>query len=174
MIEFNFLDFSTLKKKYRFSPYLSIGASLFQFNPQTTYQGTTYALQKLGTEGEYISDFNQAGPYKLTSTSFLIGGGFKYRINRKMAMVIEIVQHKTHTAYLDDVNGSYIGTDILYSNSTHDEYATTKLADRSWQIKGKDIFTYKKQRGSGSGTDKYVFIGIGISYTVGKYECPFH
>ena len=54
-IEFNFLEYDPLIRKYQFSPYSFIGLSIFRFNPETEIEGSVYELQPLATEGKSYS-----------------------------------------------------------------------------------------------------------------------
>ncbi|HJW29637.1 MAG TPA: DUF6089 family protein, partial [Saprospiraceae bacterium] len=73
-VDWNLLGFEQ-SDKTDFSPYVSLGASVFTFSPRTTYQGKTVKLHPLGTEGQYLQDYPDQKPYSLIQPSVQFGGG---------------------------------------------------------------------------------------------------
>ena len=51
---FNFFRFIPGIEGYKFTPYLSLGAGVFSYDPYAYLQGTKYYLRPLGTEGQNI------------------------------------------------------------------------------------------------------------------------
>jgi hypothetical protein len=115
----------------------------------------------LGTEGQPIGQ-----EYNSISGGFVLGGGFKFDINRKVSVNIEVSTRFLFTDYLDDVSTVY--PDISALESSRGTIAAA-LSDRSL-IDG--IGEEGRQRGDTKGNDKYTFIGISIMRYFGGIECP--
>ncbi|MEM1121196.1 MAG: DUF6089 family protein [Bacteroidota bacterium] len=97
----------------RFLPYISVGGSFFSFNPQAEYQGITYELQPLNTEGQGLPSFPNRQPYQLYSGSGVLGLGVKFLLNEDLTLGLAISGHYTLTDYLDDVSTTYADYDEL-------------------------------------------------------------
>lgn len=81
------------------------GVGNFYFNPKTKYQGKSYELQPLGTEGQnYLPDKH---PYDLTAFSFPFGIGYRFPLRNGGTLGVELMMRKTTTDYIDDVSGTY-------------------------------------------------------------------
>src|SRR6185503_20184184 len=80
-------------------PYLFAGVAGFMFNPKATYNGTTYELQKIGTEGQYLGG-SYPKPYKLQQISIPFGFGFLLKITEHLDFGGECGFRKTFTDYL--------------------------------------------------------------------------
>ena len=169
-LEFNFLPFSTTDLKYPFSPYVFMGFGIFKFNPSAKLDENTYALQPLGTEGQGNYAYPDLEPYKLTSTSFIVGGGFKFRLAESLGVQIEAGIRRTSTDYLDDASGVYANSAIIGSQSGP---VAEYFADPSVAIFGEPVGVTGKMRGDASKNDSYLFFGIGFFYTINPYRCPF-
>jgi hypothetical protein len=173
-LEFNFLPYSTIpyssmKEKHRFTPYVAMGFGVFHFNPFVKYNGEKVFLQPLGTEGQgYPPEFPKS--YKRTSTAFLIGGGFKIRLGRVTGLTIEGGVRKTSTDYLDDVSGVYADPNILLGEGGP---MVAFLADPSVEILPEPVGATGKMRGDSKKNDDYFFFGVGFSYTLKPYRCPY-
>ncbi len=92
-------------KAYNNYFYVSGGVGMFYYNPKAMYNGTWYALQKLGTEGQGLP----GGPrkYRRISVSIPLAIGTRLAINKKWTIGIEYNFRKTFTDYIDDVHGVY-------------------------------------------------------------------
>ena len=137
-----------------FSPYIAAGLAIFNFNPSTVYQGTSYDLQPLLTER------NKA--YQLTQIAIPIGMGFKYNMSTYWTLSFEVLYRKTFTDYLDDVSGFY--SDFSLTESLQGAEAAA-LSDRSRELSPEN--NYQKDpnvtRGNPDNLDAYVFSGFTIS-----------
>lgn len=105
--DWNILGFST-REQGAFSPYASIGASIFYFHPKTKYMGEKIALHPLGTEGQYLEDYPDQKPYSEFQTTLQLGGGLKLVATEKLILAIEGMFSYTFTDYIDDVSTIYI------------------------------------------------------------------
>jgi hypothetical protein len=171
--EFNFLSYvrqNVYKSQgKRWTPYFTIGISMFYYNPQARYNNTWYDLQPLGTEGQTETNYTQKSKYSLFSFAVPIGGGIKFNLNKYFSIGIEIANRKTFTDYLDDVSTTY--TNAL-SLPDGDKGIAYRLADRSGEV-GFANRPEGYQRGSSSKTDDFLMGGISISYTFWKMKCNF-
>jgi opacity protein-like surface antigen len=166
--EFNFLPLVPNKRDKFFTPYITTGFGGFYFNPKTIYKGQVVQLQPLHTEGEGLPEYPDVPNYSLISSAWLVGGGVKFLLTPNWMLQIEAVNRKTLTDYLDDVSGQYADPTILL----HEVNATSAaLSNRSGVI-SSTIGEPGSQRGDPANNDKYLLIGIGISYIFTPYKCP--
>lgn len=162
--EFNFFPYQTANPSTFFTPYMSVGLSVFKFNPKALYNGEYVELQPLGTEGQGTAANPDKKLYKRTNLAFVFGGGFKWKIGRRWSVVLESVVRKTYTDYLDDVSGVYADP-----NAIRVEYGKTAyfLSDRS--IVKNNNGNVGRQRGDNTNRDWYHFTGVQITYTLSKH-----
>lgn len=146
-----------------FSPYLSMGGSFFTFKPQADYQGKSYELQPLRTEGQGLPSFPGRKPYSLYSGSVLGGGGVKIKINEDLVVGLDLAIQYTFTDYLDDVSKTYAEYRELAVN-----YGSIS-ANIAYQV--DDFFNLEQTaplpgttRGNVKGNDLYITAGISLSY----------
>ncbi len=112
--EFNILGYQAYNLAEVFTPYLFGGVAGFIFNPQALYEGEYYDLQPFGTEGQGLAAYPDRQFYRLTEFAIPAGIGFKYAINDKWNLGVEVGGRKTFTDYLDDVSRTYVNdSDIL-------------------------------------------------------------
>jgi len=155
---FNFFKFFPELPEYRFTPYLSAGVGVINFNPYTYLGGNKYYLRPLETEGE-------SKPYSPYTWVVPVGFGFKYNVSDKINLFTEFIYRFTGTGYLDDVNGTYAPTTDFAPNS-----AAYKLQNRSY-VYGSNLFPEGKERGNGK-NDSYATFQIGISFNLAEgYNC---
>jgi hypothetical protein len=161
--EFNFFAFVTGDKEHRYTPYLTGGVGAFFYDPYTTYNGATYFLRPLGTEGQYSGYAPRR--YSNISPCFPIGAGIKFWIKGGVNIAFEIADRLTLTDYLDDVSTSYVGAGN-FANSP----ITAALQDRSpGQTLGKLV---GKQRGNTSSYDQYLMAMFSLTFNFTSYKCP--
>jgi hypothetical protein len=173
-IEFNFLKY--VKNIYfnemgsRFTPYLSLGAGVFFFNPQTYHKGIEYSLQPLGTEGQTDQSYTQLGRYNLFALSINYGCGFKFHLKRNISLGLDFQIHRAMTDYLDDVSGKYVP---VISLPDADKGIAFQLYDRSKELlTAPAIGQEGKQRGSMNGNDDFANLFLTISWTFFSPACP--
>ncbi|HWB62109.1 MAG TPA: DUF6089 family protein [Chitinophagales bacterium] len=163
MIEFNFLKYDKESKKHWFTPYIGTGLCLFFFNPEAQYNGKWYYLQPLGTEGQNNPSYSGVKKYKLYSFAFPFVGGVKLSFARFWNVAVEGGLRITTTKYLDDVSGKYPSYVDLPGGSGGLAAALSYHGNESAQP--------GFQRGDG-GFDKYLIMGVTLSYTIMKIRCP--
>lgn len=167
--EYYFFPFQPGSGKDRFTFYSFVGIAGFRFEPLAEFNGTTYKLRELGTEGQGTS-FNKSAKYDNLALAIPFGVGFKYNIVDNFNLGLELGYRNTYTDYLDDVSKVYADKDILTNTNG---LISAMLSDRSGEINNGvytgEVFT---ERGDASRRDFYMFTGITISYTFTPIKCP--
>ena len=139
------------------TPYLFAGVAGFMFDPKTTYNGQTYELQKVGTEGQYL-DGSYPKPYKLQQVSIPFGIGFMVKVTQNFDFGGECGFRKTFTDYLDDVSTNYPDRDQLRAQQGE---IAVELSDRS-----NDPAAHGKVRGNPRNMDWYVYTNLHLTYYI--------
>lgn len=166
--EINIFGFDPTDNDHHFAIYLLGGVSVYNFNPQSKYQGEWYDLQKLGTEGQGSDRFPNREKYSLTQVSFPLGGGLKYAFNHNWSLGIEFGARKTLTDYLDDVSRTYAPKSV-FEGPDDPAY---RLSNRTWETfdEAKD-YGANKRRGNPETADWYMFGGLTLTYTIAGPHC---
>lgn len=135
------------KKKVRgFSTnlYAFLGVAGFYFNPKSEFEGKTYSLWELGTEGQHIQGSGKT-PYSRYAFSIPYGIGLKVGINKKIDIGIEYGFRYAMTDYIDNTGGkeyfsneALIADAIMKGKSEEEIRALAFLADNN---KGGPTFT---------------------------------
>lgn len=169
--ELNFFKYSTTDSKHRWSPYIFGGASLFYFDPYVKVNGDKYKLESIGTEGQKSSNnLTKNRGYNQYSFAIAYGGGIKCAINQNWAFNVELSSRYVFTDYLDDVSGNYPDvTDVTYMANGVNIGAL--LYDRSPEV-GPKIGVMDKQRGTSQDKDRFLFLGVTLTYTIVNIKCP--
>ncbi len=146
------------------SPYISLGGSFFTFNPQAEYEGITYELHPLRTEGQGFPGYDTKR-YELYNFSVLLGGGIKFKINDDFTIGVELVTQYTFTDYLDDVSTTYaeyedliVEEGVIAANLAYqadDFFNTTNGSPARGTV-----------RGNPNSNDWFLTGGITISYSI--------
>ncbi len=115
--DFNFFRFMPGEPQYSFTPYITLGAGIFSYDPYAYLQGRKVMLRPLGTEGQNAPTlYPDRKPYNSMAISIPFGGGIKYAINERMNIAFEVLHRFTNTDYLDDVSKTYV--DPMFSPTT--------------------------------------------------------
>jgi hypothetical protein len=160
-LEFNFFEYEHGSYDKWYTPFLFGGLEMLSFNPKALHEGTWVKLRDLGTEGQGFGD-----EYGSLSAAFVIGGGFKWDINKDWSFNVEFATRKLFTDYIDDVSTTYVDKGAL---TLRRGPLAAALADRSL-IDG--IGVAGRQRGNSRDNDTYVTFGIGIVRYFGELACP--
>ena len=155
--EINFMKYIPSVTTNRYTPYLFIGGAVTHFTPQATYQGQTYDLEPLKTEG-------QAQPYQTKTIAAIYGAGIKLNFAESWNLIADIGYRNAYTDYLDDVSGVYAPA-TSFSNSNPVAF---KLADRSLTPNNPGT-----QRGDLRPHDTYFFINLTLSFTFITAKCYY-
>ena len=166
--DFNFFKFIPGDPDYNFTPYVTLGVGVFNYDPYAFYQGQKVFLRPLNTEGETFYQNRKA--YGTMAVCFPIGFGVKYSINESVNLSFEITHRFTTTDYIDDVSTTFIGADKFPSPNGQPSLAYL-LQDRSYET-GEPIGIEGRQRGWSKQKDQYIIAEIGISFNLSSYQCP--
>jgi hypothetical protein len=164
--DFNFFRFEPGNPEYTFTPYVTIGMGLFNFDPYAYLNNQKYFLRNLGTEGQGSAVYPDRQPYSPMAFCFPIGMGIKYNLRNNINVTFEVSHRFTNTDYLDDVSKTYAGAAAFTPNSP-----AALLQDRSNET-GTPIGEAGRQRGFSSQKDQYIIIELGLSLTLTSYKCP--
>jgi opacity protein-like surface antigen len=158
--EFNFMKYIPEAGQNRYTPFIYLGIGIVGYNPQANYNGQTYDLRPLMTEG-------QPKPYSKNAISIPYGAGVKYNFSGKWNLIADIGYRNPNTGYLDDVYGLYPNKNKLTGN------VAQALSDRSGENTGVYIGSPGSQRGNLRPRDTYMFVGFSISYTFVTSKCYY-
>ena len=169
--DFNFFKFVPADPYHNFTPYVTIGAGIFSYDPYAYLQNQKVFLRPLGTEGQGSSAYPDRSPYNTMAFCFPIGAGVKYALNDRMNLGFEIVHRFTTTDYLDDVSKTYVGSDKFPPLPDGSPSVAQLLQDRSYET-GDIIGIEGRQRGFSKQLDQYVMAEVSISFNLTSYRCP--
>ena len=166
LAEFNFAPYGPAPTEQKWTPYLFGGFALFHFNPQANYTladgSTQWAdLQPLCTEGQGSSAYPDRRPYALTQFCMPFGVGVKFRLSKAFSFSAEYGFRMTWTDYLDDVSKTYVGSEVLLSNS-EDGVLAAMLADRSGEVVDGYVNAPGIKRGDDSLDDWYAYFHVSL------------
>ncbi len=176
-----FLEYDPNEVYHHIHPYFLIGIGAFRFNPQAQYiddsgNSTWVDLRPLRTEGQGMPNYPDRKEYSLTNFHIPYGFGFKYFVNRNLAIGLEVVTRKTFTDYVDDVSTNYI------SKQDFENYfgAGSEEAKIAFQMSNKAAFknggSYLtnyfpgSQRGQPRNKDSYYSINLRVSFRIGDLK----
>ena len=166
--DFNFLKYIPNDPNHNFTPYVTLGAGVFSYDPYAYLQGEKVYLRPLNTEGETFYQGRKA--YGTMAICFPIGIGVKYSLNQNINLSFEITHRFTTTDYIDDVSTTYIGADKFPSPNGQPSQAYL-LQDRSYET-GEPIGVEGRQRGWSKQNDQYIIAEFGVSFNLSSYRCP--
>ncbi len=169
--DFHFFKFIPGQPGYQFTPYVTLGAGFFSYDPYAYLQNQKYYLRPLNTEGQTVIPGKKS--YSTMALCFPIGVGFKYNLSGNTNLFFEISHRFTNTDYLDDVSTNYAGAENFPPLPDGSASPGFLLQDRSYEVTGGTPIGIKgRQRGVSSQKDQYIFAEIGISLTLTSYRCP--
>lgn len=164
--DFNFFRFNPTNPGERFTPYLTFGAGVINYDPYAYLNDTKYFLRPLGTEGQGSAAYPDRKLYSTTSFAFPIGVGVKFALNDKVNLNFEIAHRFTTTDFIDDVSGTYAGLGAFTVGSS-----ASFLQDRSYET-GAPIGVAGTQRGFSGQRDQYIMATVGVTFSITSYKCP--
>jgi len=169
--DFNFYRFMPGEPDFRFTPYVTIGASIFNYDPYAYLGGQKYFLRPLGTEGQGADTTYNRKPYSSMAVAIPFGVGIKYSINERINLGFEVVYRFTNTDYLDDVSTTYVDPSVFPPNPDGTQNPAFLLSDRSYET-GTPIGIKGRQRGNSQNKDQFVTAMFYISFNLQSYRCP--
>ena len=136
--------------------YLTAGYGFFAFKPLAEFQGKTYSLRELGTEGQGLKGYPDF--YSLKSHALIMGFGYRYILSSKWSIGFEYLTRKTQTDYLDDLSTNYVDYDILKE----------QRGIASAELGNKNKIQHKSQRANPLDRDWYNSLTIMMAYNFSK------
>ncbi|HEV7782045.1 MAG TPA: DUF6089 family protein [Chitinophagaceae bacterium] len=169
--DFNFFRFMPGEAEYSFTPYITLGAGVFSYDPYAYLRGEKIFLRPLGTEGQGSSLYKDRKQYSSMGISIPFGGGVKYSFNERINIGFEVLHRFTNTDYLDDVSKTYVDPSVFPPNPDGSTSNGLLLTDRSYEI-GEPIGAPNMQRGNSKQKDQFVTAMIHITFNIQSYRCP--
>ena len=169
--DFNFFRFMPGEPGYNFTPYVTFGIGVFNYDPFAMLTGQKYFLRPLNTEGQGSSLYPDRKPYGSMAFSIPLGFGFKYCINESINVGFEIVHRVTGTDYLDDVSTTYVDRSVFPPLPDGSPSPAYLLHDRSYET-GEPIGIPGRQRGVSTQKDQFITGIFYISFNLQSYKCP--
>lgn len=172
--DFNFFRFLAGDPYHRFTPYITLGAGIFSYDPYAYYRNQKVYLRPLGTEGQGSAAYPDRKPYSSMAFCVPFGVGFKYSVNPRVNLGFEVVHRFTNTDYLDDVSTTYVDPAIFPALPDGSPSLGALLNDRSGE-KGNPIGFVNgvaRQRGFPKQKDQYLMAEFTVSFNLTSYRCP--
>jgi hypothetical protein len=160
IVEFNFMKYIPSVTDNVYTPFIYVGFGVVGYKPTANYNGQTYDLRPLETEG-------QSKPYPNMAFSIPYGAGIKYNFAGSWNLIADIGYRNPNTDYLDDVGRVYA------DKSKFSNPIALALSDRSAERNGVPPNAAGTQRGDLRNRDTYLFIGFTISYTFITQKCYY-
>lgn len=168
--DFNFFRYDPTDPAHSFTPYVTLGAGIFNYDPYAYLYGEKYFLRPLGTEGQSIG-YQGRKEYGTMSYSIPFGVGLKYAISARTNISFEITHRFTGTDYIDDVSTTYAGASNFPAGPAGPSVAYM-LQDRSYELTTTPLGTEGRQRGVAKQKDQFVIAELGVSFNIGSTVCP--
>ena len=169
--DFNFFRFMPGEPQYSFTPYITFGAGVFNYDPYAYLRGEKIFLRPLNTEGQGSTLYPDRKPYKSMALCFPIGGGIKYALNDRINIGFEVLHRITNTDYIDDVSTTYVESSLFPANPDGSTSNGLLLSDRSYEL-GTPIGIPGRQRGNSKQKDQYVTAMLHLTFNLQSYKCP--
>lgn len=175
--DFNFFKFVPGDPAYRFTPYITLGAGIFSYDPYAYIKGEKVFLRPLGTEGQGYQQYPDRKPYGSMAFCIPFGIGVKYNVTDNMNLGFEVVYRFTNTDYLDDVSKTYVDPAIFPKNPVDGTpLLAEKLQDRSNETGNGEPIGFvngtARQRGYPKQKDQYIMAEVTLSFNLTSYRCP--
>lgn len=140
-------------------PFVFGGGAVFNFRPETYFDGNWVELQSLGAEGQGLPGYE--APYELTQIAIPLGVGLKLDMG-SWAMSFELGGRKLFTDHLDDISSQEVNyRDVLEGNG--ELAAIISNPQIATDSDGNQVYT----RG-GPYDDWYYIGGMTISFDIGN------
>jgi Domain of unknown function (DUF6089) len=173
--DFNFFRFMPGEPQYSFTPYVTLGAGIFSYDPYAYLQGRKVYFRQLpiGTEGQNSTLYPDRKSYSSMAICIPFGGGIKYALNDRINIAFEVLHRFTNTDYLDDVSTTYVDPSIFPLNPDGSPSDAQLLYDRSYEITTPPIGSViGRQRGQSKQKDQFVTAMVHLTFNLQSYKCP--
>ena len=168
--DFNFFKFYPGIPGYTYTPYISLGAGVFSYDPFAYLNNQKYYLRPLGTEGQGSTAYPNRKPYGSMALCLPVAVGFKYNVSPTINVFAEVGYRFTTTDYIDDVSTTYT-PDAFLPLPNGQPSPGKLLSDRSYEF-GDLIGIKGRQRGNSVQKDAYALALVGVSFNISSYRCP--
>jgi hypothetical protein len=168
--DFNFFRFMPGEPGYNFTPYVTFGVGVFNYDPFAMLAGQKHYLRPLNTEGQGSTLYPDRKPYGSMAFSIPFGAGVKYCINESINIGFEIVHRVTGTDYLDDISKTYVDPAVFPTLPNGDPSPAYLLHDRSYEL-GEPIGIPGRQRGVSTQKDQFATAIFYVSFNLQSYKC---
>jgi len=172
--DFNFFKFVPGDPYHSFTPYITLGAGVFSYDPYAYLASQKVFLRPLGTEGQGYVQYPERKPYGTMALYIPFGVGVKYNLTPRTNIGFEIVYRFTNTDYLDDVSDTFVDPAIFPKLPDGSASIAELLQDRSYET-GEPIGFVNgtaRQRGYPKQKDQYVMAEVTLSFNLTSYRCP--
>lgn len=169
--DFNFFRFMPGEPAYSFTPYITLGAGIFTYDPYAYLRDEKILLRPLNTEGQGSTLYPDRKPYSSMAISIPFGGGIKYAFNERINIGFEVLHRFTNTDYLDDVSKTYVESSLFPPNPDGSTSNALLLSDRSYEL-GTPIGIPGRQRGNSKQKDQFVTAMFHVTFNLQSYKCP--
>lgn len=170
--DFNFFKFIPMDPAHSFTPYVTLGIGVFNYDPYAYYNGEKYFLRPLGTEGQ-TSGYLGRKEYGTMAICIPFGAGLKYSLTPRTNISFEVAHRLTFTDYIDDVSSTYAGINHFQGGPNGTKSIAQLLQDRSYEVDNHTVLGIEgRQRGFSKQKDQYLIAEIGISFNLSSYRCP--
>ena len=169
--DFNFYRFLPGDPGLNFTPYVTFGAGIFNYDPYAFLADEKYFLRPLGTEGQGSPLYPERKQYSAMAISVPLGVGVKYSLNERFNIGFEVLHRFTNTDYLDDVSLTYVESAVFPAMPDGSRSPAALLADRSYEV-GDPIGIKGRQRGNSRQKDQFTTAIFYISMNLQSYKCP--
>ncbi len=142
--------------------YTCLGIGFIYYNPKAKYNGKSYSLKSLKTEGQGLE--GGAKPYSGFSYIIPITIGFHNEIKKGTFLFYEFTLRKSFTDYLDDVSTVYYDNDKLAASKGN---VAAELADRNLGLQNNKQGV---KRGNSENKDNYFTFNFGYKRALLKYN----
>jgi hypothetical protein len=169
--DFNFYRFLPGEPGLNFTPYITLGAGIFNYDPYAYLNGEKYFLRPLGTEGQGSSLYPERQQYSSMGICIPFGVGVKYSLNERINVGFEVVHRFSNSDYLDDASKTYPDPIIFPPLPDGSPSPALLLSDRSYQT-GVPIGIKDRQRGNSKQKDQYATALFYVTFNLQSYRCP--
>lgn len=169
--DFNFFRFMPGEPGYNFTPYVTFGVGVFNYDPFAMLAGEKHFLRPLNTEGQGNNLYPDRKPYRSMSYNIPFGAGIKYSLNERINIGFEIIHRVTGTDYLDDISKTYVNPSVFPALPDGSPSPAFLLYDRSYEL-GEPIGIEGRQRGVSKQKDQFATAIFYVSFNLQSYKCP--
>ncbi len=115
---------------YSFTPYITLGAGVFNYDPFAYLDNKKYSLRSLGTEGQAVHCTLTVSPITLWRLAFHLVWVSNIQLNQRTNVGFEVVYRFTTSDYIDDVSTTYVDAAVFPPLADGSPSPAQRLSDR--------------------------------------------